>query len=1146
MAASNQVELVVVVGVDGANKSIKTVNSSFASMEQAAVSATAKATVGLNGLEGAMTRSVAVGNVLSNVFQKMLGWLKEYGAEVVTYAARTQTMGVVSTQLAKVNGYNADAVQRLVERIKALGISTQEAHGTVQRMIFAQLDLTKATDLARVAQDAAVIAGVNSSEALENIILGVTTGQTRLLHTMGLQVSLEHTIQEETRKRGHALSESEKREAMLNKVLEEGVKIRGSYEAAMGTAGKQQTSMVRLWQEAKNALGDQFLPQFTKLIRMMSEFLEWTKNNADMFKTFVSYFAAAATGAAIATFIGWIVDAKIAVVALNAAMAVNPWIAGGMLIGAGVYAVNQQYDDYKERQKRMEADMRDRTIRGAIAKGKSKDDLKSLGFSDQQIKDAITGRRLDGDKENPGEKVDDSEFRYVFNKRQKTDEQLRLEAEAAEFAKDLAKRRQRHVADMSAGLQNESLASGKEGLTGYAKDIAAMNAHLEKITTFQDKNDVEHRVPLSPADMANVMTTMQNKFAAWQKDVVDKQGEYVRDYLEKLEEADNKIFQDRNEKLRDAISHNAETAEGVLGRIYNGEEQRLGLSKDAVMRQVEATNAQTIQQKVAVEQRKAAIEVEYLQKVHEVKNKLFDLETSRLLREEEATLRKLEYRVDEIKARLSALTSERATIKGEGDSANDEAIRAARENAAIHSAEMVRDHYRSIFDSLKDQAGGVFDALIQKSQSVWSAIGNSLKTALLTAIKDVVTSRIAMMLINMFYPGAQGRLQSNGGIGSVPVFGAAASAVGMMGGGGGGTVPFLPSGVGSAQMFGGGSGGGAGLMAIPGLGTAMVAPNGSMIPVSLGPGGTAPFFANLSTARSGGSGFGGFNLSPFKGANALKTGGGIMAMLGGTMMLGGVQSGSAAKTIGGGALMGAGIGLAGGPVGAIAGVGAGLFLDAMRRGGAAGVGEATLGGAMVGFNIAGPLGAAIGAGIGFVAGVVRLFVKGAQEKLRQKIKSTYGVDVSDSAVLKSILEMAKQNYGGNVDMAIRAKDVRDMIMLYAQSTGQSARNMGPQMTSLSLAQSGGGLFQNPGYVNGSQVAGLGGLPTIDAINRGGAANGGGGGTTVIPLSIDSTAVGTVIVRNGQVISQGAMSAMKSNSNRRELTALQLNPGLLTS
>ena len=44
---------------------------------------------------------------------------------------------------------------------------------------------------------------------------------------------------------------------------------------------------------------------------------------------------------------------------------------------------------------------------------------------------------------------------------------------------------------------------------------------------------------------------------------------------------------------------------------------------------------------------------------------------------------------------------------------------------------MIRDQNCQIFESFKRQAEGVFDALLTKSQSIWSAIGNSLKTALL-------------------------------------------------------------------------------------------------------------------------------------------------------------------------------------------------------------------------------------------------------------------------------------------------------------------------------------------------------------------------------------------------------------------------------
>ena len=60
-----------------------------------------------------------------------------------------------------------------------------------------------------------------------------------------------------------------------------------------------------------------------------------------------------------------------------------------------------------------------------------------------------------------------------------------------------------------------------------------------------------------------------------------------------------------------------------------------------------------------------------------------------------------------------------------------------------------------------------------KSQSVWSAIGNSLKTALLTAIKDVVTSRVAAMLMGMFYGTPVSFAVGRGLAGGQPVFGGA-------------------------------------------------------------------------------------------------------------------------------------------------------------------------------------------------------------------------------------------------------------------------------------------------------------------------------------------------------------------------------------
>jgi hypothetical protein len=220
-------------------------------------------------------------------------------------------------------------------------------------------------------------------------------------------------------------------------------------------------------------------------------------------------------------------------------------------------------------------------------------------------------------------------------------------------------------------------------------------------------------------------------------------------------------------------------------------------------------------------------------------------------------------------------------------------------------------------------------------------------------------------------------------------------------------------------------------------------------------------------------------------------------------------------------------------------LGGGLLLyEGLRRGGAAGVGMSAAGGAMIGFKYGGPLGAAIGGIAGAVAGIVRLFVKGAQEKAREKIKATYGVDISDKNVLKQIVDIAKQGFGGNLDMAIRSQQIRDLVELYALSTGQGTSGLPATVRPVSLLQQGGSLFQPS----------AGGL-TLDRI-------GGGSPSAAAPTVINITVPGAkeffeketvrVVVENPRAVQSAAMTATKQNAGRREMTGLQLSPGLIVS
>jgi hypothetical protein len=263
-----------------------------------------------------------------------LAIVREITKETIQYAARTETLELVTRQMAKVNGLNTTEVLAQVEAVKRLNITTQEANLTVQKMMFAQLDVAKSVDLARVAQDTAILSNKNSSEALDKIMLGIVTGQTRVLHNLNLQVSLLQVIKElrmEKRAKGDMTepTELEKRQGMLNKVLMEGAKIFGVYERSMLTASKQYNSLTREAQEAANAVGREFLPEFGRTVSLMTRGLHYVQENSKAFAGLASAMvglSAAAATAGTSSFIRWMMSSP----------AIPPWIkAGSALVGAG-------------------------------------------------------------------------------------------------------------------------------------------------------------------------------------------------------------------------------------------------------------------------------------------------------------------------------------------------------------------------------------------------------------------------------------------------------------------------------------------------------------------------------------------------------------------------------------------------------------------------------------------------------------------------------------------------------------------------------------------------------------------------------------------------------------------------------------------
>ena len=178
------------------------------------------------------------------------------------FATRYETLGVVVEQVGKVAGYSAVEIDKNVNALRRMGIAGIEARKTMTQLIQAQVEIGKSPALARIAQDAAVIGGMNSSEAFEKMVHGIQSAQTEVLRTIGINVNFEQSYRQlaaELGKTTSELTEQEKVQARVNAVMGAGEKIAGSYEAAMGTLGKQLSSMDRVFQDFGTDFGKFFV-----------------------------------------------------------------------------------------------------------------------------------------------------------------------------------------------------------------------------------------------------------------------------------------------------------------------------------------------------------------------------------------------------------------------------------------------------------------------------------------------------------------------------------------------------------------------------------------------------------------------------------------------------------------------------------------------------------------------------------------------------------------------------------------------------------------------------------------------------------------------------------------------------------------------
>lgn len=211
--------------------------------------------------------------------------------ESTLLAARVETLGVVMDVVGRNAGYSTTQLEGYARGVAQMGITTEESRQTVIRMAQANLDLGKSAQIARVAQDAAVIANMNSSDALSGILHGITTLQPEVLRTYGIIVNFEAAYKRYADTAGRSvasLSSQEKQQIALNAVLEQGERVSGAYAASIETVGKQLTSMKRYSDEDKLSFGEIFKPFLGAVVKDVTQTLKdihsWFKDNPQVVK----------------------------------------------------------------------------------------------------------------------------------------------------------------------------------------------------------------------------------------------------------------------------------------------------------------------------------------------------------------------------------------------------------------------------------------------------------------------------------------------------------------------------------------------------------------------------------------------------------------------------------------------------------------------------------------------------------------------------------------------------------------------------------------------------------------------------------------------------------------------------------------------
>jgi phage-related protein len=219
-------------------------------------------------LRGAMTGiGVAAGAAMAGVIA--------FGTKAFMAAARVDELDVAMNAVGKSTGLGYQSIRDTAVAIKEMGIEMAVAQQSAIKFAQNNLKLSYASELARAAQDLAVVSGMNSTDTYNMLTHAVITGRSEVLKSVGIQKSAGQMYEEYAKSIGKsatALTYQEKQQAVATGALKEAENVAGAYLAAMESPGKVLRSFARLHNEIQVSIGAVLLKGFGPMIKSLYDF----------------------------------------------------------------------------------------------------------------------------------------------------------------------------------------------------------------------------------------------------------------------------------------------------------------------------------------------------------------------------------------------------------------------------------------------------------------------------------------------------------------------------------------------------------------------------------------------------------------------------------------------------------------------------------------------------------------------------------------------------------------------------------------------------------------------------------------------------------------------------------------------------------